>query len=47
MSSEEFVQKHGLQSKAVEIVAQEMVTDMPSTFEEKSVIKMVCLRFFF
>lgn len=41
VSSEEFVQKHGLQSKAVEIVAQEMVTDMPSTFEEKSVIKMV------
>lgn len=40
VSSEEFVQKHGLQSKAVEIVAQEMVTDLPSTFE-KSVIKMV------
>lgn len=41
VSSEEFVQKYGLQSKAVEIVAQEMVTDLPSTFEEKSVIKMV------
>lgn len=41
LSSEEFVQKYGLQSKAVEIVAQEMVTDLPSTFEEKSVIKMV------
>ncbi|GAB1288723.1 Sterol carrier protein 2 [Apodemus speciosus] len=41
LSSEEFVQKHGLQSKAVEIVAQEMMTDLPSTFEENSVIKMV------
>lgn len=41
LSSEEFVQQYGLQSKAVEIVAQEMVTDLPSTFEEKSVIKMV------
>ncbi|XP_021015029.1 non-specific lipid-transfer protein [Mus caroli] len=41
LSSEEFVQQYGLQSKAVEIVAQEMMTDLPSTFEEKSVIKMV------
>lgn len=41
LSSEEFVQKHGLQSKAVEIVAQEMVTDLPSTFEENSIIKVV------
>ncbi|XP_038191093.1 sterol carrier protein 2 [Arvicola amphibius] len=41
LSSEDFVQKYGLQDKAVEIVAQEMMTDLPSTFEEKSVIKMV------
>uniref|UniRef100_A0A8C6BS49 Sterol carrier protein 2 n=1 Tax=Monodon monoceros TaxID=40151 RepID=A0A8C6BS49_MONMO len=41
LASEAFVQKHGLKSKAVEILAQEMVTDMPSSFEEKSVIKMV------
>ncbi|XP_036034989.1 non-specific lipid-transfer protein [Onychomys torridus] len=41
LASEEFVRKYGLQAKAVEIVAQEMVTDLPSTFEEKSVIKMV------
>ncbi|XP_029396247.1 non-specific lipid-transfer protein [Mus pahari] len=41
LSSEEFVQQYGLQSKAVEIVAQEMMTDLPSTFEENSVIKMV------
>ncbi|XP_045333397.1 sterol carrier protein 2 isoform X1 [Leopardus geoffroyi] len=41
LASETFVQKYGLESKAVEIVAQEMVTDLPSTFEEKSIIKMV------
>ncbi|KAM5248594.1 sterol carrier protein 2 [Ctenodactylus gundi] len=41
LASEEFVQKYGLQSKAVEILAQEMMTDLPSTFEEKSIIKMV------
>ncbi|KAM9687348.1 sterol carrier protein 2 isoform 1-T1 [Trichechus inunguis] len=41
LASEAFVQKYGLQSKAVEILAQEMVTDLPSSFEEKSVIKMV------
>uniref|UniRef100_A0A8C2YLN9 Sterol carrier protein 2 n=1 Tax=Chinchilla lanigera TaxID=34839 RepID=A0A8C2YLN9_CHILA len=40
LASEEFVRKCGLESKAVEILAQEMVTDLPSTFEEKSVIKM-------
>ncbi|XP_059110648.1 sterol carrier protein 2 [Peromyscus eremicus] len=41
LASEEFVHKYGLQAKAVEIVAQEMMTDLSSTFEEKSVIKMV------
>ncbi|XP_055978304.1 sterol carrier protein 2 [Sorex fumeus] len=41
LASEEFVKQHGLQSKAVEILAQEMVTDFPSSFEEKSVIKIV------
>uniref|UniRef100_A0A2K6K0C6 propanoyl-CoA C-acyltransferase n=1 Tax=Rhinopithecus bieti TaxID=61621 RepID=A0A2K6K0C6_RHIBE len=40
LASEAFVQKYGLQSKAVEILAQEMMTDLPSSFEEKSVIKM-------
>uniref|UniRef100_I3N514 Sterol carrier protein 2 n=1 Tax=Ictidomys tridecemlineatus TaxID=43179 RepID=I3N514_ICTTR len=40
LASEEFVQKYGLQSKAVEILAQEMVTDLPSTFDEESVIKV-------
>ncbi|XP_060977850.1 sterol carrier protein 2 [Dama dama] len=41
LASEAFVQKHDLKSQAVEILAQEMVTDMPSSFEEKSIIKMV------
>ncbi|XP_062047336.1 sterol carrier protein 2 [Lepus europaeus] len=41
LASEEFVKKYGLESKAVEILAQEMVTDFPSSFEEKSIIKMV------
>ncbi|XP_040087100.1 sterol carrier protein 2 isoform X1 [Oryx dammah] len=41
LASEAFVQKHDLKSKAVEILAQEMVTDMPSSFEDKSIIKMV------
>ncbi|KFP20787.1 hypothetical protein Z169_15152, partial [Egretta garzetta] len=40
LSSEEFVKRHKLQSKAVEILAQVMVTDYPSTFEENSCIKM-------
>ncbi|XP_018874296.1 sterol carrier protein 2 isoform X2 [Gorilla gorilla gorilla] len=41
LASEAFVHKYGLQSKAVEILAQEMMTDLPSSFEEKSIIKMV------
>lgn len=36
--SEEYVIKHGLQDKAVEILAMEMATDMPGVFE-KSCIK--------
>ena len=38
LASEAFVQKHNLKPKAVEILAQEMVTDMPSSFEGKSII---------
>uniref|UniRef100_A0A8D1WH45 Sterol carrier protein 2 n=1 Tax=Sus scrofa TaxID=9823 RepID=A0A8D1WH45_PIG len=41
LASEVFVQKNGLKSKAVEIVAQEMMTDLPSSFEENSMIKVV------
>uniref|UniRef100_A0A3Q3W1P5 Sterol carrier protein 2 n=1 Tax=Mola mola TaxID=94237 RepID=A0A3Q3W1P5_MOLML len=41
LASEAFVRKHHLEKQAVEIVAQEMVTDTASTFEENSCIKMV------
>lgn len=41
LASEAFVRKHHLEKQAVEIVAQEMVTDLASTFEENSCIKMV------
>ncbi|KAL8178657.1 UNVERIFIED_CONTAM: sterol carrier protein 2 [Gekko kuhli] len=41
LASEEFVRNNGLESKAVEIVAQEMTTDFPSSFEENSCIKAV------
>lgn len=41
LASEEFVRKYGLEPKAVEIVAQEMMTDLPSAFEENSCIKMI------
>jgi acetyl-CoA acetyltransferase len=40
LASDEFVRKHGL-AKPVYIAAQAMTTDFPSTFEEKSMIKMV------
>ncbi len=39
--SERFVRRNGLEKKAVEIIAQEMVTDLSSTFEENSCMKMV------
>uniref|UniRef100_A0AAR2KK42 Sterol carrier protein 2 n=1 Tax=Pygocentrus nattereri TaxID=42514 RepID=A0AAR2KK42_PYGNA len=41
LASEAFVRRHRLQGKAVEIIAQEMTTDLASTFEENSCIKMV------
>ncbi|XP_029309844.1 sterol carrier protein 2 [Cottoperca gobio] len=41
LASEAFVRKHHLENQAVEIVAQEMVTDLATTFEENSCIKMV------
>lgn len=41
LASEAFVKKHHLEKQAVEIVAQEMVTDLSSTFDENSCIKMV------
>jgi sterol carrier protein 2 len=39
--SEDFVRKHGLEHQAVEILGMHMTTDMSSTFDEKSCIKMV------
>jgi acetyl-CoA acetyltransferase len=41
LASEDFVRRHGLESQAVEILGQAMATDMPSTFYDKSCIKMV------
>lgn len=39
------MKRHKLQPKAVEILAQVMATDYPSTFEENSCMKMVGLQF--
>ncbi|MCW5828492.1 MAG: lipid-transfer protein [Deltaproteobacteria bacterium] len=41
LCDEDFVKKHNLQSKAVEIIGMAMATDYPSTFEDKSCIKIV------
>ncbi len=41
LASADFVKKHGLESKAVEILGMAMATDFASTFSERSCIKMV------
>jgi sterol carrier protein 2 len=41
LASEAFVRQHDLQSKAVEILGMAMVTDLPSSFSDKSCIKIV------
>jgi acetyl-CoA acyltransferase len=41
VASEAFVEKHGLAAQAVEIVGQAMVTDLESTFTDKSAITIV------
>jgi acetyl-CoA acyltransferase len=41
VASERFVDEHGLWDQAVEIAGQAMVTDMSSTFDEGSCIKIV------
>nr|XP_057922550.1 sterol carrier protein 2 [Doryrhamphus excisus] len=41
LASEDFVREHRLEKQAVEILAQEMVTDLATTFDENSCIKMV------
>ena len=41
LASADFVKKHGLENKAVEILGMAMATDFPSTLTERSCIKMV------
>ena len=41
VANEEFVRRHGLQDQAVEIVGMEMSTDLPSTFADRSCMKIV------
>src|SRR5262249_32231073 len=41
IASERFVDEHGLGARAVEIVGQSMVTDMRSTFDDRSAISLV------
>jgi acetyl-CoA acetyltransferase len=41
LASEEFVKKHNLQDKAIEILGQAMVTDMQDTFDSKSSIHLI------
>ncbi len=41
LASEEFVRRHSLEKKAVEILAQAMVTDTTATFESKSSIALI------
>ena len=41
LASEEFVKRHRLQAKAVEIAGMAMTTDFRSTFDDKSCIKLI------
>jgi hypothetical protein len=41
LATEEFVRAHGLERQAVEILGMEMATDLPSTFNERSCMKIV------
>lgn len=41
IASEDFVKNHGLESKAVEILGMEMATDLASTFQDRSCMKIV------
>ncbi|HLA19346.1 MAG TPA: lipid-transfer protein, partial [Dehalococcoidia bacterium] len=41
LASEEFVHKHSLEEKAIEIIGQAMVTDTQETFESKSAIALI------
>jgi len=41
LATEEFVRAHDLQRQAVEILGMEMATDLPSTFNDRSCMKIV------
>lgn len=41
LANEDFVRRHKLENQAVEIVGMEMSTDLPSTFSERSCIKII------
>ena len=41
LASEDFVKKHGLMNKAVEIAGMAMVTDLKSSFDDRSCIKLI------
>jgi acetyl-CoA acetyltransferase len=41
LAGEDFVRRHGLEERAVEIAGQAMATDFDSSFDEKSMIKAV------
>jgi sterol carrier protein 2 len=41
LASEDFVKKHGLQGRAIEIAGQAMATDFDSSFDERSMIKAI------
>ncbi len=41
VASEDFVKKHGLSARAIEIAGQAMATDFDSSFDEKSMIKVI------
>jgi acetyl-CoA acetyltransferase len=41
VASEDFVRQHGLEAQAIEILGMAMTTDTPSSFDEKSMMKMV------
>lgn len=44
LATEDFVHAHGLEKQAVEILGMEMATDLPSTFSERSCMKIVSRR---
>ncbi|XP_011499651.1 PREDICTED: non-specific lipid-transfer protein-like [Ceratosolen solmsi marchali] len=41
LANEDFVTKHNLQKQAVEILGMEMSTDLPTTFSERSCLKLI------